>query len=131
MRLLLDTHVWLWSILEPHRLGQKARALMEDAENHLILSAASSWEITIKYNLKRLPLPEPPATFILSRLTRDGIEAMPVHHNHVCAVAELPRHHRDPFDRLLVAVSQQEDLPLLTTDRQFLAYDIAVIQASE
>ncbi|HJP32380.1 MAG TPA: type II toxin-antitoxin system VapC family toxin [Candidatus Latescibacteria bacterium] len=131
MRLLLDTHVWLWSILEPTRLGPRARELVEDADNHLVLSAASSWEISIKYNLERLPLPEPPGTFILSRLARDGVEALPIQHNHVCAVAELPRHHRDPFDRLLIAVSQQEDLPLLTADRQFLPYDVAVIQADE
>lgn len=131
MRLLLDTHVWLWSILEPDRLGANALKLIEDPDNHLVLSAVSSWEISIKYNLGRLPLPQPPEDFVLSRLTRDGIEALPITHGHVCAVAELPRHHRDPFDRLLVATSREEDLPLLTADRQFLSYDIAVIQADE
>jgi PIN domain nuclease of toxin-antitoxin system len=131
VRLLLDTQVWLWSLLDPERLGPRARDLLEDAETQLLLSAASSWEISIKYGLDRLPLPEPPAAFVLSRLARDSIEALPIEHRHVCAVADLPLHHRDPFDRLLVAVSQQEDLPLLTADRQFLAYDIAVIQADE
>ena len=131
MRILLDTQVWLWSLLDPDRLGPKARDLLEDADNHLLLSAVSSWEISIKYTLGKLPLPVPPADFILSRLTRDGIEALPIRHDHVCAVAALPRHHRDPFDRLLAAVAQQEDLPLLTVDRKLLPYDIAVILADE
>ena len=129
MRLLLDTQVWLWSLVSPARIGSEAAALLEDSANSLLFSAASSWEIAIKYGLGRLSLPEPPADFILPRLTRDSIEPLPVHHRHVCAVAGLPNHHRDPFDRLLVAVAQVEDLPLVSADKQFLEYDIAVILA--
>ena len=104
-------------------------ALLRDPANDLILSAASSWEIAIKYRLGKLPLPEAPGDFILPRLTRDGIEALPIHHHHVCAVAVLPDIHRDPFDRLLIAVAQAEGLPIMTADRQFLEYDVGVIQA--
>ena len=114
---------------EPGTDRLAARELLEDPDNALVLSAASSWEIAIKYRLGKLSLPEPPARFVLPRLTRDGIEPLPVHHRHVCAVADLPDHHRDPFDRLLVAVAQAEDLPLVTADPQFLEYDITVIQA--
>lgn len=97
--------------------------------NHLVLSAASTWEIAIKYRLGKLPLPEPPDVFILPRLTRDGIEPLPIGHHHACAVTRLPLHHTDPFDRLLVAVAQLEGLTLVSADRQLLAYDVSVILA--
>ena len=129
MRLLLDTQVWLWSLASPTRIGREARELMEDPANGLVLSAASSWEIAIKYRLGKLPLPEPPEAFILPRLTRDGIEPLPVSHAHACAVAGLPQHHPDPFDRLLVATAKVEDLVLVTADRQLLAYEVSIVQA--
>jgi PIN domain nuclease of toxin-antitoxin system len=127
VRLLLDTQVWLWSLADPARIGPDAMKALEDVDNTLILSAASSWEISIKYRLGKLPLPSPPSEFILPRLQRDGIEALPVEHHHVCAVAELPDHHRDPFDRLLIATAQLEGLPIVTADRQFLDYEVESI----
>lgn len=129
MRLLLDTQVWLWSLVNPGRIGLEARELMMDPTNSLVFSAASSWEIAIKYRLGKLPLPEPPDAFILPRLTRDGIEPLPVGHHHACGVADLPLHHSDPFDRLLVAVAQLEGLTLISADRQLLAYDVPLILA--
>lgn len=129
MRLLLDTQVWLWSLVSPRRMSAQALAMLHDPEHSLALSAASSWEIAIKYRLGKLPLPEPPDAFILTRLTRDGIHPLPVSHHHACAVAGLPHHHRDPVDRLLVAVCQTDGLTLVTADRQFLAYDIPVVLA--
>lgn len=129
MKLLLDTQVWLWSLVRPERIGDEARALMQDPATELVLSAASSWEISIKFRLGKLPLPEPPERFIPQRLVRDGIQALPVEHHHALAVASLPQHHRDPFDRLLVAVAQTEQLTLITADRQLLSYDIAVVMA--
>ena len=80
-----------------------------------------------KYRIAKLPLPEPPAVFIQPRLTRDGIESLPIEHRHVCRVAELPDHHRDPFDRLLVAVAQLESLTLVTTDPAFEHYDVQLL----
>lgn len=129
MRLLLDTHVWLWTLVSPGRIGADALALLEDPANHLALSAVSSWEVAVKYRLGKLSLPVPPEAFILPRLARDGIEALPVAHHHACAVAGLPEIHRDPFDRLLIAVAQVEGLTLVTADPQVLAYDVDAVRA--
>ena len=78
----MDTHVWLWSVVSPERITPVARDLLENPENALILSVASSWEIAIKYRIGKLPLPEPPAVFIQPRLTRDGIESLPIERKH-------------------------------------------------
>ena len=130
MRLLLDTQVWLWIVVGPSRLGAEARALLEDEANGLVLSAASTWEMAIKYRLGRLPLPEPPATFVPPRLLRDGIEPLSVSHTHAAHVAQLPDHHRDPFDRILVAQAICEGLTLMTADRQLHAYPVEIVPAA-
>ncbi|MFA6110584.1 MAG: type II toxin-antitoxin system VapC family toxin [Candidatus Latescibacterota bacterium] len=129
MRLLLDTQVWLWTLVNPARIKAEVGDLLRDPENRLVLSAASSWEIAIKYRLGKLHLPEPPETFVLPRLRRDGIEALPIEHHHACAVATLPPHHGDPFDRLLIAVARTENLTLVTADLQLQAYDVPLILA--
>jgi len=129
VRILLDTHCWLWLHTEPERFASPARAIVEDRENDLLLSAASAWEIAIKYALGKLQLPEPPATYVPSRMERAATDALPVVHDHALRVAALPPHHRDPFDRLLIAQCHAEHLPLLTADRQFEPYDINVIWA--
>lgn len=126
-RLLLDTHVWLWSITTPGKLGKEGLTLLEDTANELFLSAASAWEIAIKYRLGRLPLPEPPHKFIPPRLIRDGIKPLPVEHHHACHVANLPDIHRDPFDRLLIAQAQTERLSLITADQGLKDYKVAMI----
>jgi PIN domain nuclease of toxin-antitoxin system len=128
-RYLLDTHVWLWLLAEPHRLSDGTRELLADADSSLLLSAASSWEITIKYRLGRLPLPEPPRTFIPDRIRRSGMTPLSVEHDHVVRVADLPDHHGDPFDRLLVAQAQALSVPLVTADRTLTAYDITLVPA--
>ena len=92
-----------------------------------MLSVASSWEIAIKYRLGKLSLPEPAAVFIQPRLTRDGIDSLPIENRHACRVAQLPDHHRDPFDRLLVAVAQLESLTLATTDPALEPYDVPLL----
>ena len=102
---------------------------MSDQANDLFLSAASTWEISIKYQIGKLPLPEPPESFVLSRLVRDGIESLPIYHHHTVRVASLPTHHRDPFDRLLIATAQTESLTILTSDRQLQAYDVDLLLA--
>lgn len=124
MRFLLDTHVWLWTLLSPQRISTDTRDFLADPCNDLLLSAASSWEIAIKYRLGKLPLPEPPARFIPPRLVRDGVEPLSVQHHHAQAVAELPEHHKDPFDRLLVAQARIERLILVTADPKLAAYDL-------
>lgn len=124
MRLLLDTHVWLCLQAEPERLEPEVLTALEDETNDLILSAASAWEIAIKYALGRLSLPEPPPTYIPSRMRKHGVIGMPVEHSHALAVAELPMHHRDPFDRLLIAQALVERLTFVTVDPLLDAYDM-------
>jgi PIN domain nuclease of toxin-antitoxin system len=130
MRILLDTHVFLWSCLEPDKISDNARGVLEDPANELLLSAASSWEIAIKAALKKLELPAPPPRYVPSRLDAMGLTPLPVEHGHALRVAQLPRHHGDPFDRLLVAQSQLEDATLATGDPQFLLYDVDVLWAA-
>ncbi len=130
MTALLDTHVWLWMQAAPSRLGSVARALIEDAHSTLLLSAASSWEIAIKYALGRLPIPEPPELYVPERMRTSGVLALPIEHAHALRVAALAPHHRDPFDRLLVAQAQLEGVPLVTADPIFDRYDIEVIRAA-
>jgi PIN domain nuclease of toxin-antitoxin system len=127
--LLLDTHCWLWMQAEPEKFSAAARELVEDARTELLFSAASSWEIAIKYALGRLALPEPPAAYVPDRMASSGVTALPVQHTHALAVAELPRHHRDPFDRLLVAQARIEGVPILTADPEFSRYDVEVLRA--
>lgn len=126
MRLLLDTHVWLWLQTAPDRIRPDVLALLRDTGNQLLLSAASAWEIAIKYRIGRLALPEEPATYVPDRLHRSGVDALPVSHSHALRVASLPAHHRDPFDRLLVAQAQLERLEIVTVDRSIGEYDVAV-----
>ncbi len=130
MRLPLDTQCWLWMQASPEKLTDEARELLVDPANILLLSAASSWEIAIKYALGKLPLPAPPASYVPDRLRRGGVTPLAVSHVHALAVAELPDHHRDPFDRLLVTQAHLDGLTLLTDDRTLGAYDVQIMWAS-
>jgi PIN domain nuclease of toxin-antitoxin system len=129
MRLLVDTQCWLWMAAAPERLSPQARALVESARNDVLVSAASAWEIAIKHALGKLRLPEPPARYVPSRLVALGATPLPVSIEHALAVSPLPAHHRDPFDRLLVAQAQIEDVPIVTADPVMARYDVAVIPA--
>lgn len=115
MRVLLDTHVFLWLLAEPERLGGEL-ALVEDRRTELIVSAASSWEIAIKHGLGRLPLPEPPQRYVPDRIRAIGATPLDIAHGHALAVAALPSLHRDPFDRLLVAQAGALNLTILTAN---------------
>ena len=126
MRLLLDTHVWLWMIAEQERFTIETAALLENSSNDLLLSAVSSWEIAIKHSLGKLTLPAPPANYVPQQIARTGVTPLPVEHSHALRVAALPSHHRDPFDRLLVAQAELEGATLLTGDRQFAPYGIQI-----
>jgi PIN domain nuclease of toxin-antitoxin system len=129
MRYLLDTHVWLWLQTQPERVSDDVRDRLGDGSAQLLLSAASSWEIAIKHALGKLPLPEPPKTYVPSRMRHDSVDGLPVTHAHALHVATLPPHHGDPFDRLLVAQSQLEDIPLVTADPRITRYDVTVVPA--
>ena len=128
MRLLLDTHVWLWLQHAPERLGAALPA-MEDPNNELLFSAASSWEIAIKYALGTLPLPDQPSSYVPDRIASSGVVPLAVQHSHALAVAALPPHHRDPFDRLLIVQAIAEDASVVTSDDAFRAYDVDVVWA--
>jgi PIN domain nuclease of toxin-antitoxin system len=113
----------------PERLSSGARALVETTEHELFLSSASAWEIAIKYAIGKLQLPEPPERYVVTRMTRLRTLALPIEPTHALRVAALPPHHRDPFDRLLVAQAQLEQLPILTGDPLFSRYDVDTIAA--
>lgn len=129
MKILIDTHCWLWWLGSPDRLNDHARQLIADSQNTIFLSAASAWEIVIKVAVDKLTLPEPPVLYIPSRLSSQGMTSLAIEQVHVLQVASLPLHHRDPFDRILIAQSQVEQLPLLTADSQLAAYDTQMLWA--
>jgi PIN domain nuclease of toxin-antitoxin system len=128
--LLLDTHVWLWMLTAPDRLATRARGLVEDVGTTLLLSAASSWEIAINYARGRLALPRPPEQYVPDRMRVTAVDPLPIEHSHALRVSVLEPLHRDPFDRMLVAQSQVERVPLLTADSVFERYDVETIPAT-
>src|SRR5213595_1955766 len=103
MRFLIDTHCWLWAVRTPDRLSPKAVAMIENAENRVVLSVVSSLEIAIKVSIGKLRLSEPTYDFVYSQMAALSMTSLPVYLSHSLRVADLPHHHRDPFDRLLVA----------------------------
>jgi|SRR5436305_78339 PIN domain nuclease of toxin-antitoxin system len=113
----------------PEKLSSRSQTLVTDPENQLFLSSASSWEIAIKYSIGKLPLPMPPTEYVPSRMEASGTSALPILHAHTLHVSTLPLHHGDPFDRLLIAQAQLEALTLLTSDRQFGAYEVEILWA--
>ncbi|REJ85550.1 MAG: type II toxin-antitoxin system VapC family toxin [Acidobacteria bacterium] len=129
MRVLLDTHVWLWMQVEPERFSRDTtEEILLDSTVDLLLSAASSWEIAIQHALGKLELPLAPTEYVPSRMASSGVLGLPIEHAHALHVASLPPHHTDPFDRLLVAQAQLESLPILTADAQLAAYDVQLLQ---
>lgn len=126
MKVLLDTHAFLWFLAGDQRLSRKAREAMSDEDAELFVSAASVWEMAIKVSLGRLRLPLPVADFVADKI-RAGFKVMPIDWVHAAAVQMLPFHHNDPFDRLLIAQAQVEKLPLVSGDRAFLKYGIRLI----
>ena len=129
MNVLVDTHVWIWSLADPSRLSAESRSLLSSSRNVVYLSAASAWELAIKAALGKIELPEPVETYVPTRMARQGITALPITHTHSLRVSTLPPHHRDPFDRLLIAQALVERLPILTADAVFDRYDVEVIRA--
>jgi PIN domain nuclease of toxin-antitoxin system len=123
VRVLLDTHIFLWLNTEPERLGSHLTTI-EDPRTELVVSAASSWEIAIKYGLGRLPLPEPPERYVPERIRALAAEGLAIEHIHALAVAGLPPLHRDPFDRLLVAQATLLDMSIMTADQEVAQYPV-------
>jgi len=127
LRLLLDTHVFLWWVTADPRLSRRARTLIADAANTLYLSAASGWEMAIKAGLGRLQMADELERLVPEQMALNGIEGLPVVLAHALRVHALPAHHRDPFDRLLVAQAELEDLAIVTGDPQIAEYGVRTV----
>ena len=127
MRALLDTHAFLWWITDNPQLSSRVREIISDGNNELFLSAASGWEIAIKAQLGRLNLPDNLEHFISEQLTINAIYGLPIQMSHALHVSVLPNHHHDPFDRILVAQAQLENLAILTADPRIARYPVKVI----
>ena len=123
MKLLLDTHVWLWMGFAPQRLGAESRSLLADRANALFLSIASAWEIVLKEARGKLELPMDAPEYLRSRIALSGAELLDLSLDHLFALSSLPDHHRDPFDRMLVAQAKVEgmSLDLRRSARSFLS----------
>lgn len=127
MKLLLDTHIFLWFIAGSAQLPDTMQAALRDPSNDIFLSVVSLWEAIIKHNLGKLPLPQPPETYLPIQRGRHGIATLPVDEPSVARVATLPPLHRDPFDRLLIAQSLHHGLTLVTADSAIRAYPSAIL----
>ncbi|MBE0467765.1 MAG: type II toxin-antitoxin system VapC family toxin [Candidatus Desulforudis sp.] len=129
MRVLLDTHAFLWWIIDDPRLSSRVRTIISEGTNEIFLSAASGWEIAIKAGLGRLQQLQEDnlERFISEQLALNAILSLPIRMSHALHVYSLPLHHRDPFDRMLVAQSQLDDLPVITADPLIARYPVKVI----
>jgi len=127
VKYLLDSVIWLWSIASPEKLNSAARAILEDGTEEIYLSAASSWELTIKMRVGKLRLPAPPGQCIPAFMAKQGLRPLPVSHLHAVKVYDLPLHHSDPFDRLLIAQALLEEMTVLTADRDFEKYPVQMV----
>ncbi len=129
MKLLLDTQCWLWWFGEPGRLSQEAIAQIGDGGTELWFSVASVWEIGIKFALGKLALPEPADRYVGKRMGELGARSLGINAAHAWRAARLPMHHRDPFDRMLIAQAQLEGMRIMSSDEEFRKYEVAVVWA--
>lgn len=127
MRAMLDTHAFIWWVMNDSQLSLTAKTIIADPGNLLFLSAASAWEIVIKVRLGKLTLPEAPESYIPSRLKMNRFESLSIQLVHALQVTHLPDLHRDPFDRIIIAQSQVENIPIVTVDSQIMQYPVDVI----
>lgn len=130
MKFIIDTQCWLWWHHSPDRLNASAKRLIADKENLIFFSSASAWEISIKHALGKLALPASPKEFLPERLAEDNFQVLPIELSHSLEVSVLPHHHRDPFDRMLIAQARMENVPILTADPHLGAYPVQVIPAA-
>lgn len=126
MTMLLDTHAFLWAIGGDQRMSKRAREIFTGPSN-LSISIASVWEFLIKVQVGKLKVPRPASSYILNKLAENRIETLQITLDHLIAYETLPLHHRDPFDRILIAQSVEEGWPIITADRNFQKYAVQVI----
>jgi PIN domain nuclease of toxin-antitoxin system len=126
MKAILDTHAFLWAIAGDERMSSHARDIFT-GPNDLSLSTASIWEILIKVQSGKWNFPRPAGPYVLGKLAENRIKALPISVDHLLALERLPMHHRDPFDRMLIAQGMEEDWPIITADPMFKRYPVQLI----
>ena len=130
MKLLLDTHIFLWLIDDDQRLSEQYRQAIQNPNNEKFLSVASIWECVIKYQIGKLNFPSSPETYLPKQRRKHLIKTLTVDENSIAQLVKLPLLHKDPFDRLIMAQALQHDLIIMTEDKLILAYpDIRLLQA--
>ncbi len=127
MEYLIDTHCWLWCWESPEKLGADAEKIIRDPKVKVYFSAASAWELAIKVKLGKLKIQESLDSFINSRLKNEAFTSLPIEISHATKAYALPLHHRDPFDRILIAQAYIEDLCFITADSQIKSYSIKIL----
>jgi len=130
VRLLLDTHVWLWMVSDAERLNDEARAALADPDNDLFLSVAAVWELAIKHVAGKLRYPGSLVVQVPLHIQRSGVSPLAIQVQHAVAAAALPNHHRDPFDRMMIAQAQAEEMTLATADKRLTAYDVPLLNVA-
>ena len=129
MRILLDAHTFLWFVLGDAQLSNSAKAFIVDPANQILFSPVSYWEIAIKISIGKFRLPDIEKNIVEMSAEDLAAKTLPLYTHHSLRVAEMPLHHRDPFDRLLIAQAQAEGLPLMTADPVLAKYDVDIIWA--
>ncbi len=127
MRVLLDTHAFLWWINDDARLSEGAQEIFSDGDNELLFSAASGWEMAMKVGLGRMTVTGTLGTYLTTHLAENAIGVLPISVSHAVGVTELPDLHSDPFDRLLVSQAILEKLPILSADPEISRYPVEII----
>ncbi|MEI8396201.1 MAG: type II toxin-antitoxin system VapC family toxin [Rhodospirillaceae bacterium] len=130
MKLLLDTHIFLWLIAGDTRLSASTTAAIRNPDHEVLLSVVSLWEAMIKHQLGKLPLPHPPALYLPEQRERHQVESLPLDEACVGHLARLPPIHRDPFDRMLIAQALAHDLTIVTVDPLIIAYPVPVLHGA-
>jgi PIN domain nuclease of toxin-antitoxin system len=125
MKVLMDTHVFLWGLTQESRLSKRVRSLLSVAD--LWVSVASIWEIITKIQVGKLVLPSPAGPFLTGKLASNGVSVLPISLDHVLRIEGMELHHRDPFDRILIAQSLEESFPIVTADPLFQKYPVELI----
>ncbi len=128
MRFLIDTHIFIWLFEKSDRLSRSANALLTDANNEIFLSMASIWEMQIKLDIKKIELDRPLSEIVALERRENNLQILPIELRHIYALSALPMHHRDPFDRLLLAQSNVETMPILSADAVFDRYGAKILR---
>lgn len=131
MNLLLDTQIFLWMTLEPGKLSGSLREQLRHPQNRLLLSVASMWEMQLKHQIGKLPLPQPVQAFVSVQRQVNSVESLPIFERHIWALDSLPLHHKDPFDRLLVAQAIADDYALVSVDGLLAVYPVRLLTGED